>query len=180
MPVGARAEARDYTWSRIDRWVNDVIEVPHHAMVKQQKPVGAIVRSVPVGVGRWCSWLPPGLCGDDRGAFTLPSRITLRVAAPIKLVTTSRHGPRECFFALCCSKGRNPPARGKETGTVVGPVHLIFWESVCRKLNSSGFYQSSSFRDGGLNEAACGGGRYAWSRSKHFLSQRDSSSIGPV
>jgi len=123
-------------------------------MVKQQKPVGAIVRSVPVGVGRWCSWLPPGLCGDDRGAFTLPSRITLRVAAPIKLVTTSRHGPRECFLALRCSKGRNPPARGKETGTVVGPVHLIFWESVCWKLNSSGFYQSSSFRDRGYTSSA--------------------------
>src|SRR5262249_48760569 len=31
-----------------------------------------------------------------------------------------------------------------------------------------------------LNEAACGGGRYAWARSKIFPSQPDSSSMGSV
>jgi hypothetical protein len=31
-----------------------------------------------------------------------------------------------------------------------------------------------------LNEAACGGGRFAWARSKIFLSQRKGSSIGIV
>jgi hypothetical protein len=31
-----------------------------------------------------------------------------------------------------------------------------------------------------LNEAACGGGRYAWARSKMFLSQPNGSSIGSV
>jgi len=37
-----------------------------------------------------------------------------------------------------------------------------------------------NFRDADLNEAACGGGRYAWAPSKIFLSQRNGSSIGHV
>ena len=31
-----------------------------------------------------------------------------------------------------------------------------------------------------MNEAACGGGRYAWARSSVFLSQRNGGSIGPA
>jgi hypothetical protein len=38
------------------------------------------------------------------------------VPVPINLVPTSRHGPHECFTLF---EGRNPPARGKETSTVV-------------------------------------------------------------
>ena len=37
-----------------------------------------------------------------------------------------------------------------------------------------------SVRFGGLNEAACGGGRYAWGARNSFLSQASRRSIGPV
>ena len=38
----------------------------------------------------------------------------------------------------------------------------------------------ATFRDRGLNEVACGDGRYAWARSNSFLSQNNGSSIGLV
>src|SRR5262245_14204967 len=55
------------------------------------------------------------------------------------------------LFGFTLFKRAKSASERQRDWQVGGPVHLIFWESVCRKLNSSGFYQSSSFRDRGYS-----------------------------